>query len=172
MGTEAGFIPIQPVTDHNALDNLAVGFSHTQYGRKPHSEFFIDVDGNGTHTTLGHYRAYQIILNQYRWFRFKVPANFATLVAVNLWVIRNGGVATTLGNTIDLNFAASGEQFNVHTDQLINTASPIGADNEVSAIDIATAFTGLAAGDIVGVKIIHTSGSPVMVLGLEFDYTE
>jgi len=113
-----------------------------------------------------------ITATEYAMWAFGVPKDFSSLTAVKLLFI-----PTTTGTvdwTVATDFGADGELSTANSDS--DTADALSVtDNTLILIDITAAFTGLAAGDFVGVKFlidVFTDTTAMLAVGLEFSYTE
>lgn len=69
---------------------------------------------------------------------------------------------------IDISYFSEGE--NSFTSQSTNFTPPSESSNTVQNVDITSAFSGVTAGDIIGVKATVISGSLGEVVGLELHY--
>lgn len=78
-----------------------------------------------------------------------IPTSFQGLRAAKIVGIPNG--TGNMYYEVTTNFAASGEAKGANTDSISATVQAV-TDNQLIAIDISAAFTGIAAGDFVGVK--------------------
>jgi len=110
-------------------------------------------------------------------FEVYIPANFVELVRAQIIIVplANGDlvgeVATNFGKV------CAGEAYNVHTDAIAEAVLDTVVQNDIECIDIAPAFTGLAAHDLVGVEFtrhgenaLDTIGANVWLLGLRLQY--
>ena len=100
---------------------------------------------------------------------FMVPANFRTVVSVNLvWA----ALAGTVGMTFNVNTAyrASGEVANTHSTSINITRTT--TNNFFYTDSISSAVSSLAAGDIVGVRVSRLTGGngTLVVVGVQFVY--
>jgi len=130
----------------------------------------------GTEAAKGDYYAQLLVgANEGCGFSFGVPADFSSLTTVKIWGIEKGTNTPTLDWTATTDFGADGEAFNNHSDSATADGEALVADQK-EAIDISAAFTGLAAGDSVGVifQLDAVSGTTpgIWVIGLEFKYAE
>lgn len=104
---------------------------------------------------------------------FDVPADFGSLVSVKVHFIEEDRDDGDFEWDAETGFSAVGEAYTTHTDS--TTGSLTCVDNRNASADITAAFTGLAAGDHVGVIFGRTSIAASdygQVKCLEFRYTE
>lgn len=82
-----------------------------------------------------------------------VPADFSSLDGVFVWFFCFGGANVVLRYSVETDWAADGEAYNAasdsigQTDLTVNTA----VNGEMTKLDISAAFTGIAAGDAIGI---------------------
>lgn len=102
------------------------------------------------------------------YFSWTVPTGYSSLTSADLVVI-----PTTTGTfdwTINTSWAADGEDEALATD----TATADGTtstDDQMTAVDISAAFTGIAAGDYIGIKLTLdalTTTTQINVVGIKF----
>ena len=102
-----------------------------------------------------------------------VPTNFQGLRAAKIVGIPNG--TGNMHYIVATSFAASGESASANTDSISTTLVAV-TDNQLLAIDISAAFTGIAAGDFVGVNFTRDGDNAAdtitdfSVFGLLFEY--
>ena len=102
-----------------------------------------------------------------------VPVNFQGLRAAKIVGIPNG--TGNMHYIVATSFAASGESASANTDSISTTLVAV-TDNQLLAIDISAAFTGIAAGDFVGVNFTRDGDNAAdsitdfSVFGLLFEY--
>ena len=138
------------------------------------SQFFVPVQFGfgGVATLLGTYYIYQINgVGDYTASNFRIPNDFSSLTSVKALIIP---ITTgTFDWTVTTNFAANGQAYQTHTDSA--TADAQAATNfQMLELDISAAFTGLAAGDIVGLTFTLdalTTTSALSMLGFDVQYT-
>uniref|UniRef100_A0A6M3KDE3 Uncharacterized protein n=1 Tax=viral metagenome TaxID=1070528 RepID=A0A6M3KDE3_9ZZZZ len=108
-------------------------------------------------------------------FVVPIPSDFSTLTKAVVVVLPAG--TGDMYRDVTTDFAATGEAYNTHSDSIAKTA--VGVTNgQIFDDDISAAFTGIAAGDRVGVvykrwgaDALDTVGTTVYVLGLLLEYT-
>lgn len=106
---------------------------------------------------------------EYVRFNFMVPADFSTLTHCKIIGVKqtNG----TMDWTAVTNFGALGEDADTHTDT--DTADGVNMTHGILyGIDVSAALTGLAAGDVVGLKFTSDafSAGGFLVILLDFKY--
>lgn len=99
-----------------------------------------------------------------------IPHDFTTLTSIELVCI-----ALTTGNSVEditTDYGAAGEARNTHSEAIGNLTTAV-VDNTIYEIDISAATTVLAAGDYVGIKVIHdaTHTADILVLGVKLRYS-
>jgi hypothetical protein len=135
-------------------------------------QFPVLASGPAGVTLTGNHSEYTLdAATEYVTFEFAVPSDFTTLVAVEIWGIKGGG-AGTIDWTVTTDFGADSEAYNNHSD----TATADGlsmSDAALEKVTISDAFTGLSAGDFVGVEFTLDAISigEYRVIGLKFRYT-
>lgn len=82
-------------------------------------------------------------------YSFVIPTGFTTLTKAVAVGISNAGTGN-LAYSVNTSFAAAGEAKTANSDSISMTTAAVTA-NEMEEIDISAAFTGIAAGDYVGV---------------------
>ena len=104
-----------------------------------------------------------------------IPSDFVTLSKAVVMVVAQG--TGNIYRHVNTNFAANGEARNTHTDSIAGATVAV-TDDQVCEDDISAAFTGVAAGDYVGVRWWRqgdaeddTVGAEVLVTGLLIEYT-
>lgn len=105
---------------------------------------------------------------------FAVPADFASLTSVKIIYIGKQSNGETFDWTVTTDFGALGEAYTSHSDSVtVDGETPIA--DQIQSLDITAAFTGLAAADFCGVKLLidAIAATPdAYVIGLEFQYSE
>jgi len=103
-------------------------------------------------------------------FNFKVPYDFTALTHCKVLGIM--GANGTIDWTATTEFAAIGEAYNTHSDTDTGNGLAMTA-SEIEEVDISLAFTGIVAGDFVGVQFTldAISVGSYSVIGLVFKYT-
>lgn len=102
-----------------------------------------------------------------------IPTNFQGLRSAKIVGLPNG--TGNMHYIVATSFGASGEAKGANTDSIATTLVAV-TDNQIIAIDIAAAFTGIAAGDFVGVNFTrdgdHASDTitDFTVFGLLLEY--
>ena len=119
-------------------------------------------------STEGDFQRVNMATGSYVHFNFMVPADFSTLTPVKVV-----GIASAAGNmdwTVTTDFGAEGEVFTTNSDT--DTANGVGQTaNQILLVDISAAFTGLAAGDVVGVKFATDNDCFYQPVGLVVKYS-
>ena len=108
-------------------------------------------------------------------FNFFIPADFNTLVSLDLWGIPAAGAAGA-GKDIDLTseYGAVGEASNNHTETDTGTTYDLtGTTQQITAVlDLSIVVTSLAAGDAVGIEVDHNGiGGGIDYLSVRLVYT-
>ena len=103
------------------------------------------------------------------YFDFRVPALFTSIQRAYV-VAFNDSATADLRYSVVTNWGANGEAYNLNTDSIAATTLAM-TQNAMVEVDISTAFTGIAAGDYVGLRFnrlgtdaLDTIASSVRVL--------
>jgi len=109
------------------------------------------------------------------YFTIPIPSDFTTLTKAVMVIIAVG--TGNLYRNVNTSFAATGEAFSTHSDAVVLAAVAV-TSGQILDDDISAAFTGIAAGDRVGLQyyragdnVLDTVGASVYVLGLLLEYT-
>lgn len=124
-------------------------------------------------TPYNNYRTTSVGSNDSNRFCFHVPADFSTLVSIELIFAANGGTGGT-GKDIDLDsdYGAVGESSTTHSESDTTSTYDVGTLDEWQAIDVSAVFSSLAAGDICGLLWDNqTIGTTLRVRGLRLKYS-
>jgi len=103
---------------------------------------------------------------------FVVPNDFSSLTSVKLIYARNGSTnAVTF--TFNTSWGTDDESYTANTDSYGPTATGSLTSNDIYlSPDVAAAFTGIAAGDIIAANLLATfTGGTVYILGYQFLYS-
>ena len=89
-------------------------------------------------------------------FQVFIPANFGALVSAVVLML----ATTTYSAEADFNtdFGGVGENYNANSGNMLNQAVSFTA-NQIKSVDIASILTGLAAGDMLGLRVSNSSGA-------------
>jgi hypothetical protein len=111
-----------------------------------------DTDGNATLSNLGDHLTISCADGQdvTTRFNFVIPNCFQELVTAKLYVASPCSGGTVLRWNATTDFGAADEAYNVHSDSISATDTTLAAD-KFESLDLSAAFTGIAAGDRVGV---------------------
>lgn len=107
-------------------------------------------------------------------FNFRVPADFTTLVSVELIGWAQGAGAVGAGKDIDLSseYGAPGQLKNQHAEVDTTSTYTIPAVDTIFGLDLSTVLTQLAADDFAGIQVTHNAiGGAVAYLGIRLRYT-
>uniref|UniRef100_A0A6M3IFU0 Uncharacterized protein n=1 Tax=viral metagenome TaxID=1070528 RepID=A0A6M3IFU0_9ZZZZ len=169
------------ITSNWAYDHAANPTAHQAGYTAPTRSFWVlpmpAVGSAGTEIMKGDYYSWFLdaASTEAVGFSFGVPADFSSLTTVKIVFIGKGTGTPTCDWTVTTDFGADGEAYNANSDTATADGLALVAD-EIDTIDISAAFTGLAAGDFVGVKFILDAFSGttpgLYVIGLEFKYAE
>ena len=85
------------------------------------------------------------------YFTFRVPALFTSIQRAYA-VFFDTAESGNLRYSVTTNWAANGEAYNLNTDSIATTTQAM-TQNAMTEVDISAAFTGIAAGDYVGLRI-------------------
>lgn len=100
-------------------------------------------------------------------FLFPVPHDFTSLTDAAVMVIPDA--SETIQWDVFTKFGAVGEAFDANSDSIIDDTLAV-INNEITELDITAAFTGLAAGDHVGVDFVsNISDIRAAVLRIRYD---
>ena len=92
-----------------------------------------------------------------------IPLNFQSFVGADLLVVAGG--TGNMRFSVDTTWGAVGiETYNAHSDAI--AAGQIAVTvNRINSIDISAALTGVAAGDLVGIKFIRLAANALDTVG-------
>ena len=132
--------------------------------------------GTDYNAIIGDYRAENILTNGVKRFTFAVPADFGTLVSLDLIGIPSAG-ADGAGRDIDLSsdYALVGEASNTNSESDTTTTYDLtGTTGQITAVaDLSVVFSSLAAGHVCGVAVTHNAiGGTIAYLGIRLRYTQ
>lgn len=103
-------------------------------------------------------------------FSFRVPSLFTSIQRAYVVLFNDIDATANLRYSVVTNWAANGEAYNLNTDSIAATTLAM-TQNTMTEIDISAAFTGIAAGDDVGLRFnrlgsdaLDTGTSSVRVL--------
>jgi len=101
---------------------------------------------------------------------FRVPHDFTALTSCVIRVLKE--TSNNIDWTVNTDFSADGEAYNTHSDS--DTANAVAMVNTFRyEIDCSAAFTGLLAGDMVGMKFTldAMAAGNLNILGATFTYS-
>lgn len=137
----------------------------------PVAEVFLAGTGYNSNDDNYRYRSIGAAAN-YR-FTFRAPFDFGSIVALELIGFADSAGGVGAGKDIDLasSYGAVGELKNNHTGSDTTSTYTIPAQNTLFAINIATLFASLAAGDFCGLLVTHNGvGGTIGYLGIRMRY--
>jgi len=134
-------------------------------------EFFIHfLTGSGTFNNSLDYFIYDLDALQLCYTTIKVPHDFTALTHCKVMCFHSAN--ENIDWTVDTDFASEGQLNNTHTDN--DTANAVAMTaTQITGIDISNAFTGIVAGDYIGVKFtLDTAAAGLLsVMGIVFRYS-
>lgn len=148
----AGFMS---ATDKTKLDRVREIFFQFDYGSNEGDFRTRDVGGSGN------YRA-----------TFAVPQDFVSLVALEAIAINASSLTGVQNFDLESDYGAVGELYTTHSESdTIITYDFTGTTNEIVALNVASVFAALAAGDFCGLFINHQAiGGSLDYLGIRLRY--
>ncbi len=99
-------------------------------------------------------------------FNIYIPADFSNLTSAVMVIIPD--TTETVQFDVSTSFASEGELFTNHTDSIVDGTQGV-TENIITELDISEAFTGIEAGDYVGV-FFESDTSILKVIGFRFKY--
>lgn len=171
-------LPLTQANSHASPDTDAattslhhtIGTSATQAAAGNHTHpiglFFYPRGFNGVEVNFGDQPAVQLDNTDEAYFSFFVPTNATSIVTCQLIGIPDA--TETIQFDVDTDFGAVGEPYDNNSDQINNQQESVTA-NQIWASDLSAALTGVAAGDLVGMKITSNTTS-IYLAGLRLVY--
>lgn len=110
-------------------------------------------------TTVGQHPAVTLTdaLTEIVYHQFLIPSDFTILTAATIFLVAGGTgnmVYTVITNWGEI---CSAENYNTHADSIPITTMAMTV-NQISCMDIMSALTGVAAGDLVGISLTRFGG--------------
>lgn len=96
-----------------------------------------------------------------------IPNDFTSLTGVYVVVIADA--TETVQFDVVTDFAAAGETYNTHSDSIVNGQQAVTA-GEIEELDISDAFTGIGAGDYIGMEFASDTNT-LASIGVRIKYT-
>lgn len=101
-------------------------------------------------------------------FTFSIPFDYTTLISVEL-IGFPGANGTTQSFTLNSDYGAIGEQYNVNSES--NSITKTFTNGELMALDLSSVFSALSANDFCGVQVTHNSiGTSIDYIGILLKY--
>ena len=97
------------------------------------------------------------------YFVFRVPALFTSIQRAYV-VAYDDGATGNLRYSVVTNWGANGEAYNLNTDSIAATTLAM-TQNAMTEVDISAAFTGIAAGDYVGLRFNRLGSDALDTMG-------
>ena len=97
------------------------------------------------------------------YYNFRVPALFTSIQRAYV-VVFDDGATGNLRYSVVTNWGANGEAYNLNTDSIAATTLAM-TQNAFAEVDISAAFTGIAAGDYVGLQFTRLGTDALDTLG-------
>jgi len=162
-------------------------------GSGPGSAFYVKESGVGTNTgwvafgqagvkhlfigapapspgTIGDHIGNTVPINGTARMEFRVPADFTSVVSLEMLIIPGGDVAAGATLTLNSDYGSPGELYDAHSES--DSFAYVSTLNVIKSIDVSSVFSSLADFDVCGLKVDNSSVTGgYLLLGLIFGYS-